>query len=117
MRVLGLLDSAGAASVQAIQEALRAEGHEVAYTTVMTVLSRLHEKGVVTRSKDGRRHIYGLAKNAPSLTRGMISRIQQALFPQNRARPILALLDDEALSNDELRLLRKRIDERLKAKR
>ena len=117
MRVVGLLDSAGAASVQQVQEALRKEGHDIAYTTVMTVLSRLHEKGAVVRYKEGRRHIYGLAKNAPSMTRGMLARIQQALFPQNRARPILALLDDEALSDDELRLLRKRIDERLKAKR
>jgi predicted transcriptional regulator len=29
-----------------------------AYTTVLTILSRLHEKGQVTRSREGRAHLY-----------------------------------------------------------
>ena len=33
-------------------------GGNLAYTTVMTVLVRLHEKGVVRREKDGRAFLY-----------------------------------------------------------
>ena len=116
MRVLGLLDSATATSVQAIQEALAAAGHELAYTTVMTVLGRLHEKGLVVRTKDGRRYLYRLGKRAPAMTNGIVARIQRALFPGSRTGPILALLEDDALSDNDLRALRRKIDERLRGK-
>ena len=32
---------------------------EIAYTTVMTTLSRLHEKGLLSRKRDGKRYLYG----------------------------------------------------------
>lgn len=113
MRILGLLDGAPRASVQSIQEALAREGNELAYTTVMTVLGRLHDKRLVVRVKDGRRYLYGLGKRAPAVTSGLVSRIQRALFPGDRMKPLLALLDDDALSESELRALREKIDARL----
>lgn len=115
MRVLGLLDPAAAASVQEIQAKLARGGTELAYTTVMTVLGRLYEKGVVSRERDGRRYLYLSAKQAPAMTKRIVARIQRALFPGDRAQPILALLEDEELSVDDLRALRKRIDERLRS--
>jgi predicted transcriptional regulator len=33
-------------------------GADLAYTTVMTILSRLHDKGSVTRSRVGRAYVY-----------------------------------------------------------
>ena len=36
----------------------RSDGEALAYTTVMTVLSRLHDKGIVDREKDGRSYQY-----------------------------------------------------------
>jgi predicted transcriptional regulator len=36
----------------------REAGNELAYTTVMTVLVRLHEKGVLGREKKGRSFVY-----------------------------------------------------------
>ena len=37
---------------------------EIAYTTVMTTVARLHDKGVLDRVRDGRRYLY-----SPKLTR------------------------------------------------
>lgn len=38
---------------------VRAEvGADLAYTTVMTVLTRLHDKGMLTRQRDGRAYAY-----------------------------------------------------------
>src|SRR4029079_3616436 len=110
MRVLGLLGGAEPTSVLDIQSALARSGHALAYTTVMTVLGRLHDKGLVLRTRDGRRYLYRLAKRAPAVTHGIVSRIQRALFPGDRARPILALLEDDALSEKDLRALRRKID-------
>lgn len=113
MRVLGLLEADDGSSVAEVRARLAARGHEVAYTTVLTVLSRLHEKGVVRRAQRGRRLIYWASRSAPEVKTGIVSRIQRALFDNDRLRPIVALLDTERLSDDELRELRALIDARL----
>jgi predicted transcriptional regulator len=114
MRVLGLLDETEPRSVQALQKLLALAGHDLAYTTVMTVLVRLHDKGLVTRTKTGRRYLYAPAKRASGVIRNIVARLQGSLFPNDRTRPILALLDDGSLSEADLKALRKKIDERLK---
>jgi predicted transcriptional regulator len=40
---------------------------ELAYNTVLTILTRLYEKGIVNRSADGRRHRYQPVKGAEEL--------------------------------------------------
>jgi predicted transcriptional regulator len=80
----------------------------------MTVLVRLCDKGMVVRTKEGRRFLYSAARRAPAVSRGILSRIQRSLFRGDRVRPILALLDDGELSDEDLRALRKTIDERLR---
>ena len=54
------LTSFAVADVLAVLEQHR----EIAYTTVMSTVSRLHEKGLLERTKDGKRYVY-----APKLTR------------------------------------------------
>ena len=49
----------GEASVAEVVDGLRrSQGREHAYTTIMTVIGRLHEKGVLTRERRGRQYIY-----------------------------------------------------------
>lgn len=117
MQVLGLLGASSPQSVHDLQAALEKAGSDLAYTTVMTVLVRLHEKGLVVRTKEGRRFLYAPAKRAPSVARGIVARLQKTLFHQDRTKPILALLDDAQLSRAELEVLRRTIDDKLKAKK
>lgn len=49
----------GEASVADVVEGLRGTlGREHAYTTIMTVMGRLHEKSVLVRDRRGRQYIY-----------------------------------------------------------
>jgi predicted transcriptional regulator len=51
----------GEASVAEIREYLRRiQRREYAYTTIMTVMSRLHERGILLRERRGRQYIYRL---------------------------------------------------------
>lgn len=53
------VNARGEASVAEVVEALRrAQDREHAYTTIMTIMSRLHEKGVLVRERRGRQYIY-----------------------------------------------------------
>jgi predicted transcriptional regulator len=58
----------GEASVADVVEALRrSQQREHAYTTIMTVMGRLNEKGVLARERRGRQYIYRPAAPEPEL--------------------------------------------------
>ncbi len=114
MQILGSFSPSESLSVTDVQARLHSSGTELAYTTVMTVLSRLHEKGLLIRKKDGRRFLYGLGKNASTMKAGIVSRIHRALFKTARLKPLLTLLDEDELSIEDLRALRRLVDSKLK---
>ncbi len=64
----------GEASVGDVVEGLRRRhGRAYAYTTILTVMSRLHERGVLERRRQGRQHVYRAA--APE--QDLIDRLSQ----------------------------------------
>lgn len=67
-RVMARLWQTGPQAVGEVVEALNGSAErQLAYTTVMTILVRLHEKGLVTRQKDGRQYRYTAAVDESSL--------------------------------------------------
>jgi predicted transcriptional regulator len=116
VRVLALLRSGEPTAVAALRDQLERDGSELAYTTVMTVLSRLHKKGLLKRKREGNRYLYSPAASAPRVLGGILTRVRRALSASDgdRAAPILTLLEQEEFSADELRALRRAIDDKLK---
>ena len=113
LEVIGALNKAGEQSVAQIQEMLKKAGHDLAYTTVMTVLVRLHQKGLVTREKNGRQFFYTAAKKKDALN--IFEKVKKSLFGSERLRPILSLLEaDDSLSREELEALKAAVDAKLK---
>ena len=64
---------------------------DIAYTTVMTTLTRLHEKGLLVREKDGKRYRYS-------------ARVTREEFLQETAREVLERLGEPA-ARESLALL------------
>jgi predicted transcriptional regulator len=115
MRVVGLLDPVEGRSVGVVRELLSRQGTDVAYTTVMTVLTRLHDKRVVAREKEGTRYLYRQASRVPKIKAGLLARLRGALFTDDKLAPIAELVQND-LSKEELTSLRRLIDARLKEK-
>ena len=61
-----------------------AQGREIAYTTVMTVLDRLAKKGVVARELDGRAWLYLPAQSRVELYTAAIEDMLADLEPHDR---------------------------------
>jgi predicted transcriptional regulator len=114
VRLLTLLRDGEPAAVGALRDQLEREGTKLAYTTVMTVLARLHQKGLLKRRRDGNRYLYSPAASAPRVLGAILSRVRRALSSSQRAAPMLSLLEQEDFSADELRALRRAIDDKLK---
>ena len=118
MEVLGLLEGKGPQSVHDLVAKLKAKGRKLAYTTVMTILARLHEKGLLTREKQGRQYLYVHARGAERVRKGIWSTVYQSLFQSDRIKPILNLIDETVdLTGDELAQLKKFVDDKLKSQR
>jgi predicted transcriptional regulator len=64
-------------------------GHGLAYTTVMTIMNRLVEKGLLARTRIGRSFVYRAATDRDTFLRGRISQVLDCLqgnFPEHFAR-------------------------------
>jgi BlaI family transcriptional regulator, penicillinase repressor len=114
MQVLGLLSGAEPATVNQVRQRLSAAGADYAYTTVMTVLTRLYQKGVLRREKQGHRYVYRTTPGDRALKHGLLQRMRRALFT-DRLAPLAALLDED-LTRVELLELRRMVDEQLRKK-
>ncbi len=106
-RIFGPLGSAvmrivwqlGEATVADVADALpRTQGRRHAYTTVMTVMSRLHERGVLLRTKVGQRYVYRPAADEPAL----IDRLSEKAVDQVLARYGTSALRQFAQRLDEV---------------
>ena len=74
--VLAVLQAAGAAlSPGEVRGRL---GDDLAYTTVVTILSRLHAKGVLERRKAGRAFLYAPVADEPGLAARRMARVLDA---------------------------------------
>lgn len=114
MEVLGIVERSGPQGVTFIQAELKRRGSALAYTTVMTVLSRLFEKGALSRIKDGKRFVYSSARGSGAIKAGMLKRIKAALFQGRGAAPVTALLEAENLSKADLQELKRWVNARLR---
>lgn len=115
MQVLGVVGANADASVNDIQQSLKASGQDLAYTTVMTVLVRLHKKGLVSRKKDGRQFLYTVVRKKDSSPTKILEKVKRSLFGTETLKPILGLLNSEDdLTEAELKELKRAIDEKLK---
>ena len=115
LKILGLFAGDETLSATDVQTRLEAGDDALAYTTVMTVLVRLADKGALARQRDGKRYLYRTSRQATKLKAGFLSTVQESLFNDARLKPLAALLDADALSTEELRALRKLVDAKLKA--
>jgi predicted transcriptional regulator len=71
--VLAVLQDAGyALSPNEVRERI---GADLAYTTVVTILSRLHAKGVLKRGKSGRSYRYAPVADQPGLAARRMARV------------------------------------------
>ena len=76
---------------------------DIAYTTVMTTLVRLHEKGVLERRRDGKRYLYTSRYTREAFVQATVREVLESLG-NAAGRDVLALLVETASAADEAAL-------------
>jgi predicted transcriptional regulator len=87
-------------SVADVHTALQAQ-REIAYTTVMTTVSRLHDKELLTRRRDGRRYLYAPAMSRTDFIASMTRDVLDSLPPIGHDAAIAYLVERVAEADEE----------------
>jgi predicted transcriptional regulator len=113
-RAAGELEAAALAALQAAGSPLTPGevrdrlGGGLAYTTVVTILSRLHTKGVLTRLKSGRAYTYAPVADEP----GLAARRMQGVLDARTDRELVLARFVSGLSAADEKLLRRMLGDR-----
>lgn len=92
----------GETTVQEVKDALEPK-RPLAYTTVMTVMSRLADKGLLNRHKEGRAYIYKPAGSQEKIAGSMLRSLVRRLYGRATGTAIAHLLETETdVDEDEL---------------
>jgi BlaI family transcriptional regulator, penicillinase repressor len=109
--VMNVLWDRGSATVTEVREALH---DELAYTTVLTVLRTLEEKGYVTHEEEGKAHRYVPAVEREAAAGSAVGKMLKKLFSGSPEMMLTHLVSDRKLTAADLKRMRKLIDDQLK---
>ena len=107
MSVLWRLGSANVAEVRAALE------EDLAYTSVLSALQTLEEKGFVRHESEGRAYRYFPTVEADRAGGSALARVRDAIFNGSAERMFAQMVADKKLSRKELERMRQLIAERL----
>jgi predicted transcriptional regulator len=110
LAVMGVLWRLGSATVAEVRDGLE---EELAYTSVLSALQTLEEKGYVRHEAEGRAYRYFPTVAAERAGTSALARIREAIFQGSAERMFAQLVADRGLGREELERMRRLLAERL----
>jgi BlaI family transcriptional regulator, penicillinase repressor len=108
--VMSILWRAGSGTVTEVREAL---DEDLAYTSVLSALQTLEDKGFVRHEPEGRAYRYHPTVAPEKAGRSALARIREAVFQGSAEMMFAQLVSDRRLKRDELERMRRLLAERL----
>ncbi len=96
-----------------VRDVYRSLGSPGSYTTIMTVMSRMADKGELTRKKEGKKYMYWIAEHNQARCKTILKRIQDKLFGGKSTAMVSYLLENDLeISDEELAQIEQMIQKR-----
>ena len=108
--LMAVLWESGAATVAEVKERLE---DELAYTTVLSVLRTLEEKGHIGHTEEGKAYRYHPKVSPQAAGSSALARLRDKVFGGSAELLLTQLVNDRNLSREELKRLRALMDDRL----
>jgi predicted transcriptional regulator len=110
LRLMDVLWEKGDATVSDVADALP-QNPALAYSTVLTTLRILENKGFVRHTKDGRAFVYHPVVGREQARESAVTHLVRRFFEDSPELLMLNLLDGKKVDAAELRRLRRKIEE------
>lgn len=107
MKVVWRLDRA---TVRGVYETLR-KTRSIAYTTVMTMMNVLEDKGYLQKESDGRAHVYTPTKPRQQVVGAMVRDFIDRVFDGASSSLLLHLAKDSKLTDRQRKAVQKIVQE------
>lgn len=111
LEALKVLWDEGPSTVRQVHGHLHARGRRVAYTTVLTMMTRLEQKGFLSSDKSGLAHVYKATVSRERVSRSRLKTLLSELYDGAAGSLVLHLVKSERLSTDEIAELQRLLDE------
>lgn len=110
LEILNVLWLLGPSTVRKVHEAL--ERHGLAYTTVLSMLQIMYQKGLVSRDDSERAHVYQPALSKHQTQRQILGKLLHRVFEGSATELVMqALGSAQPASPEEINKIRARLDE------
>jgi len=115
LEIMKIIWTRGTATVRDVYEELLTR-RKIAYTTVMTMMGILEQKGHLKKSADERAYLYTPAQPQREVVGNMVHDFLKRVF-NGSAKPLLVqLVEDKKLSTEELDEIRKLLKDKRRKK-
>lgn len=110
LEILRVLWTRGPSTVREVHDALR-EKKAIGYTSVLKFLQIMTEKGTVRRDENQRAHVYEACEPAEKTKRALAGDVLQRVFEGSASQLMLHALAGRPTSREEIKELRRMLDE------
>ncbi len=110
LRLMDVLWEKGSATVSDVVEALP-KNPQLAYSTVLTTMRILENKGYLRHTKDGRAFVYHPVVGREQARQSAVSHLVHRFFENSPELLMLNLIEGRKIDSEELKRLRQRIQE------
>jgi len=111
LEVMRILWEHGPLTVRDVLARLHDRGRKVAYTTALTFLARLEQKGYVASDKDEQAYRYRTRVTRQNVARSRVRALLEQLYDGAAGPMVLQLIENEKFTDDEISRLRQLIDD------
>lgn len=110
LAILRILWERGPSTVRQVHEAM-ADTRDTGYTTTLKLMQIMADKGLVRRNESARTHVYTAMAGEQQTQQQLVRDLVDRAFGGSAAALVLQALNAEGASEDELREIRKLIDD------
>jgi predicted transcriptional regulator len=111
LRLMKIIWKKGTASVGDVHTSMSTT-NRLAYNTILTMMRILEHKGYLEREKSGRAHVYRPLISPGQARSRAVKHLLKSLFDDSPEQLVLAVLQDEPLTPEEIVRLKEMIDKR-----
>ena len=109
LEILQILWKKGPAAVKEVHESMGGD-QQNGYTTILKLMQIMHEKGLVTRQKSGKLHLYKAIASQEHTRQFMIDKMIHTVFQGSAMQLVMSALGNKKSSKEELSEIRRYLD-------
>ena len=109
LEILQILWKRGPSSVKEVNEEINKK-KESGYTTTLKTMQIMLEKGLVTREKAGRGHVYSAAYRKEETQQALLDKVLETAFGGSAGKLVMQALGNKKTSKEELAEIKNLID-------